>query len=211
MRNYILLLIIITLTASCKEKLEYKYSDKPDILPCSLNDGMLIKEALYSFENYIVANYPYRDLHNINLGYSNYWHTATSDTPPKTDSLNAHTKSILNSLLARKNLWITTNGKITLNPDSELITCIAKNIADKDLKTTFNALISAKTLRSEYFMPAINRRSELFVKDKALATYVALELFYGKLAKLDLTISDQERIEKNKSNSTHDNHDGHNH
>jgi len=206
-----LLIFILLLTFSCEKALEYKHQEKADILPCTFENSELIKEALYEFEDYIIKNYPYRDLHNVFHGYTNYWHVGASDFPPKTDSLSAHAKNIMNTLIQKNILLKKANGKVVLNADTPVASCIADNINEEGLKTTFNALLDANSLRSELFIPAIGRRSDLFVKDKALSTYIALDLFYGKLANTDLTISDKERFDAYRANLDHSNHDGHNH
>ena len=204
-------LLAIILSTSCSD-IDYKHADKPDFLNCDVADSKLIKEAVYDFETYLIENYKYRDLSGLEIAYSNYWTTVASNYPIKTDNLSEHTKAILAKLSEDESLWSTRNGKIVLNQSHPVVACIADNMVNADLKTTFNALLQANSLRSELFIPAMRRDTHLIAQDKVLATYIALELFYARLMDMDLSISDKDRAIKLREQQRQNlNHDGHNH
>ncbi len=183
------------LIMSCNTSIDYKYSNEKDVLVCPLDNKKLIKEAVYAFENYLQQNYFYKDLNDKEIVYSNYWSTIDSKMPPKTDKLDEHTKNILAKFSDIEDLFVNVNGKIVLNQKSDVVSCIASEIQDQDLKTTYNALLKSNALKAELFVPAIRRNTSMIANDKALATYVALEQFYAELLNLDLSLTDRERYE----------------
>ena len=65
--------------------------------------------------------------------------------------------------------------------------CISQNIANPDLKTTFNALLSTNSMSPRLFGAPLVSSYSLALNDKYLAAYVAFDLFYAKLFDVDFT------------------------
>lgn len=185
--------IIIVLTTilfinSCKNNtVEFKYTDKEDLFLCESVNMALIKEALYSFEEDIKNNYPFKRPYSTLNGYATYWSTMTSDRLPKKEAISAHTLALFKLLKEDKELWNTSGDKITLNYNGKLMQCIGENLKDEGFKITFNALLETNSFKSKLFAPIINRKVSKIVNDKTLATYIALDLFYAKLFEMDFT------------------------
>ena len=73
-----------------------------------------------------------------------------------------------------------------LENNSSIIKCISSNIIDKNLKTTFNALISTNSMTPKLFGTPLMTKYRNLINDKYLATYVALDLYYAKLFDVNL-------------------------
>ena len=197
-RTFILLTIITLQFSSCKEqKLEYQYSNKEDLIACSSGDMELIKEAVYAFEDYISKHYTFLG-NTVAEGYHNYLKLLINNRPPASEFFSDHLKEVVTILKNEKDLWEINGSQIRLNYNNELVNCILKNIRDEEIKTTIGVLASSGTLTTEVLGPALYAKKHLMEKeDRALATYVALDMFYTKL----IQMSTPGYVEESKKNS----------
>lgn len=207
MRKLTLCLFTVLMIFSCKDEptLAYKYGSNPDMFECDYGKMDLIKEALYAFEDYIFQHHNFKGPESLERGYANYWAIAMSNRLPFIDKFDDHMKAVVREVLAEEDLWIMSNGKMTLNLYGDLGKCIVDNFQNEDLKKTMESLIETKTFRSDIFVPTVRRKTMQLLNDKAMATYVALDLFYGKLHDMDL-----DNVENNPTPKP-DDHAGHNH
>lgn len=168
--------------SSCKQKaLNYQYSDNEDLVNCSHEHADLIKEAVYTFEDYITKHYTFLGSTTAE-GYNNYLELLFDNRAPAKEYFTEHLMEVVQTLKAEESLWTSSGSKIRLNYDNKLVSCIIENIKDINTKTTLDALISSKTLSVNVLAPFLYDKRLLMAKeDRALATYVALDMFYTKL------------------------------
>ncbi len=182
MKKNILFALVLLLFLSCNQKkLEYQFNDKEDLtFTCEYQNKALIKEALYTFEEYIEKNYAAID-HRTIEGYRSYLHLLYDNSPPASEYFSDHLKDVVNTLLKEEDLWVQEGYNFTLNYNNPFVKCLIENIEDKDIKNTLNILKQTNTLKAEVVAPIFYEKKNLMVKDKALATYVALDMFYAKV------------------------------
>ena len=184
------LIIICSLFAvlGCKQEnaFDYQFADKPATLPCRDANTQLYSEAYYAFEKaimtqlknmhnnpnfnvtpeYAMRNFIVRSRGNINIG----------------DFVTKHSLKVFNEL---KTLHIWNGSKLLNN--SEVTECLSTSISNLETRQTFNALKGAKSLAPELMLANIyTSRAKDQYKDKALMTYVALDLYYARFFELDL-------------------------
>lgn len=192
--NTKLLLILILLTSifNCKKEkkieIAYQFSDKPYSFTCEASDidQTLLKEALYAFEDDILKYYDPRNS-NLNRAYGQFLLATNNKQYIHNRIISPRSRTILERLKQEPKLF--KNGE--LNANNALVQCIAKNIEDKDLKATFNALLEAGSLKSNILASGIMYESKKVLADKSLATFVALDMYYAKIAE-----KDKEKLEK---------------
>jgi hypothetical protein len=105
-----------------------------------------------------------------------------------------HTLKVFEALKQDNDLWNPNNPVSKLNYKSKLMDCISKNIKDNDLKTTLNALLTTNSMTPELYGAPLLSKYRLAITDKALASYIAFDLYYAKLFDVDVT-----QVEKTKS------------
>lgn len=191
--------LVITFTSCKKENTlsEYKFTDKGTALTCNELNSKLYNEALFSFENDILIYYG-RNKPNTSLiqSYNQFVRTAVSGRLKYEDIISTHTLKIFETLKNENDLWDANNPKSNLNYNSALIDCIATNMQNKDLKTTFNALLSTNSMSTKLFGRPLMSNYRYAVSDKYLASYIAFDLFYAKLFNLDLSKVNDEKPEQ---------------
>ncbi len=191
---------------SCKNenKLpEFKYSEKPIALTCNDLNSKLYNEALYSFENDILTFYS-KNKPNPSLiqAYSQFIRNASYGRAKYEDIVSEHTLNIFKALKLDNDLWDANNTKSHLNYNSKVIKCIADNIKDKNLKTTFKALLSTNSMSPKLFAAPLNTKYRNVLSDKFLASYVAFDLFYANLFNVDFSkVNSEKPAEKVNSNN----------
>jgi len=224
MKSTFFKLLVITLTfglVSCKKEntfTDYKYADKPIVVSCEGINSKFYQEALYSFEDDI-QNYYKKNNPNISItqAYSQFMRNSIYGRAKLEEIISAHTIKVFEALKNDDNLWDLNNTKSHLNYKSIAIECISKNILDKSLNTTFNALISTNSMSPKLFGAPLISKYIKTPNDKYLATYIALEFFYAKLLDIDLSKTNLEKSEQKvdfnlvPSKSETDPHAGHNH
>lgn len=187
--NLIAFLLVVTFYGCKKENTltDFKYTDKPDVLVCDGINNKLYKEALYSFEDDILKFYgkgnPNASLTQV---YSQFIRNTIYSRLKYEDIISEHTLKIFEALKNESNLWDANSTKSYLNYNSSIIKCISSNIIDKNLKTTFNALISTNSMTPKLFGTPLMTQYRNLINDKYLATYVALDLYYAKLFDVNL-------------------------
>ncbi len=193
------ILLILTLFTSCKKEAklsEYKYADKL-YFECDGVNSDLLREAVYSFEDDITNYYARNGRQNLSQAYTQAVTAGISGRGKYIEIVSPHTKEIFELLKTNTDLW-NTDGKIkTLNYNHSIVKCIGNNINNADLKTTFNALLSTNSMTPKLYGEAIRRQSNLAVKDKYLATYIALDMYYAKLFDVDLDAPKTEKKQQN--------------
>ena len=186
----ILLSTIILLITACAESntFEYKYADKEDTIKCDnvKINASLFKEALYAFEDELLTNYT-RNTPNLSQSYSIYINTGISGKVPDVNNVSEHTRKVIEALKKEKNLWIVENGKYTLDYNNDLITCLGDNFLNGNLQTTFRALISTNSMCARLFGAPLRTQIRNASRDKYLATFVALDMYYSRLMDIDFS------------------------
>ena len=194
---YITVFLLVVTLASCKKDnsfTDYKYADKPLALPCNDIHSKLYNEALYSFENDILNFYDKDKKSSLLRAYSQFLREAIYHRAQYQNMVSKHTLKVFEALKQDKDLWNTNNPASNLNYNSKLMDCISKNIKDNDLKTTLNALLTTNSMTPELYGAPVLSNYRLAMSDKALASYIAFDLYYAKLFNVDLT-----QVEKNQS------------
>jgi len=193
MKKTILALAICMSFFSCKKDNSsalstYKYADKKQTLSCSNIDTKLFSEAYYAFENAVLIN-----AHNtnrrpgrtVNLDYAFRNFVARSQNNLRVqDYITEETANIF-KVLKKQNIW---NGN-HLNYNADVVKCIEGSILNPQLKQTFKTLHEVNSLNPKLMAAAIygNLKARNKFKDKALMTYVALDMFYAKMHDVDFS------------------------
>ena len=191
MKNYLkltIILLVMVVFTNCKndpQLSQYKYSEKEFQVNCEKIDLDLIKEAVYSFEEDITNYFGQKGTKNLSQAYSRAVNIGVFGRAKYNEITSPHTREIFEILKTDTELWNLVGESKSLNYDHELVKCIANNLTDKDLKTTFNALITTNSMSAKLFGEPLRRKAYLAVKDKNLATYIALDMFYAKLFDVD--------------------------
>lgn len=205
---FIYFVICLTLV-NCKEpqpQFAYKYSDKPIVINCDINHSELFNEAIYNFEAILIENSANESL-SLGKKYSRFISESTRNKTNYNNISNQHALDIFKALKNIEGLWITKNNKLSLNYNHQIFSCIGDNIQDKDLKTTFNALLSTNSMSIRMLKDVLVTKSSKLNTDKYLATFIALELYYSKLSNVDLS----KKEDKSAITEEKDPHAGHNH
>ena len=183
-------LLVITLISCKQEKVfsDYKYADKPAVFNCEGVNSKLLNEALYSFEDDILKHYK-GDKQNFRLdqAYSQLIRNSVFGRLKLEDMVSKHSVEIFEVLKNDNSLWEVNNPKSYLNYNSTTLKCISKNINDTALKTTFDALVATNSMDSKLFGAPLISKYRNTTKDKNLAMYVALDLYYAKMIDLDFS------------------------
>ncbi|MEC3907010.1 hypothetical protein VOI54_08255 [Tamlana sp. 2201CG12-4] len=189
--NFIITFLLVFTLFGCKNPntfSDYKYSNKPKTITCDGVNPKLYNEALYSFEedilNYYKKTNPKSTLVNA---YSQFIRTSIYGKLKYEDIISEHTLKVFEALKDESNLWDAGNPRSYLNYSGSVLKCVSDNIEDQPLKTTFNALLSTNSMSPKLFGTPLLSKYRLALKDKHLATYIALDLFYAKLFKLDFS------------------------
>jgi len=177
-------LLFISFACDQKPKIEFQYSNQPDLFLCSDADMDLVKEAVYVFEDYIKSNYSFLSKDRPE-GYHNYIRLLLDDRSPAREFFNDYLKSFTKYIKEQDELWTEKDGLLKLDYNHPLVTCIINNIQDEQLKNTIDAMITSNTVRPEVIGPLMFRNKHLMVEDRALATYLIFETFYPKLFYMD--------------------------
>ena len=188
--NFIILLLVLTIL-NCKNEStfsDYQYAANPMVLTCGDFNSKLYHEALYSFENDILTFYSKTNKNRSQIqAYNLFIRTAVYGQTKYEDIVSAHTLKVFEALKNVNTLWDANNTKSHLNYNSSIVSCIANNIQDPALKTTFNSLITTNSMSAKLFGAPLISKYRTAIKDKYLATYIALDLFYAKLFDVDFS------------------------
>lgn len=195
----ITILLIFTFF-SCKQQntfSDYKFADKPQAISCEGLNSKLYNEALYSFEDDILSYYKEKKQSSALIqAYSQFLRAAIYGRLKFEDLASKHTLDVFEALKNENDLWDATNTKSHINYNGKAINCIANNIKDENLKTTFGALISTNSMSPKLFGTPLMAKYRNALSDKHLALYVALDLYYSKLFDIDLSQVNLDKPEK---------------
>ena len=189
-----LVTIFTCLGCANSQKENYKYTDKDDLLSCSEVDMVLIKEAVYAFEDFIAKHYTYNNQVNLQEGYLNFLHNANMGLIPKVEFFDDHIRTLFLELKEHTTLWNTNQNSLDYN--GEIIKCISSQIKDKTTQNVYDALTSSNTMRTEIYSASLGQNIETLLADEALRTYVALDMFYAKFLGLDFNLSQEQLIKE---------------
>ncbi|MBR9756507.1 MAG: hypothetical protein GYB39_00345 [Algicola sp.] len=216
------LLSFLACKDTSKTTLNYTYANEENSLKCENIDTKLFTEALLSFEDDITKYYD-NNLNNRNRNYSLFFKNASSNRLKLEEIVSPHSLEVFNALKTEKNLWNQDN---SLNYNHPIFTCIGSKISDKDLSTTFNALVSTNSMRRPLYEAALKNKHHLISQDNFLALYAALDYFYAGIFNIDPTkvteeveVSQEakrleelkEKLKKENETPNNDPHAGHNH
>ncbi|MEY8848396.1 hypothetical protein AB9K26_06255 [Psychroserpens sp. XS_ASV72] len=208
-----LILLSITLV-NCKNEqteLDYKFSEKETFLKCDIENKKLFEEALYNFEDVITKGYPSSN-DNLMYSYRQFTKESTRNMVSFHKIATPHSIDVFEALKNVDGLWYVNDAnEYSLNYKHKIFDCIANNIVDNDLKTTFSALLNTNSMSYRMLKDLLLTYSNRMNSDKHLAMYVALELYYAKLNNVDPTKEDNSVEENIKQNTKVDPHAGHNH
>lgn len=194
MKTQFFKLLLITMAislASCKtekkvEFTDFKYTDKPDAMTCGDMDTKLLKEALYSFEDDIINHYDSQN-RNTSRAYTRLITESTINRLKVEDVISEHSLKVFEALKQDEDLWGLNSSVSKLNYNSQVVDCIADNIKNERLKSTFNALKQTNSLTPKLIGEPIKSSSVQLINDKHLATFVALQYYYAKLFDIDVS------------------------
>jgi hypothetical protein len=190
-RSFILLLIV-SIFFNCKEEKkeitfsDYQYADKQQVLACDNFNSKLLNEALYTFENDLL-NYNNNDNQNLTQAYSQFVRLAIYGNVKYADMVSPHNLTVFEALKKEVALWSINDSKSNLNYNNLVVHCIGNNIQDTGLKTTFNALLSTNSMSPKLFGAPLVSNFRAAAKDRYLAAYIALDLYFAKLIDIDFT------------------------
>lgn len=179
----IVVLFLSTLWYSCKtERTELKYQDKPDIIACENMNYALLKEAFYSFENDLYA-YAKDSLQvDLESAYTRWLYPSQDNTFNIKTLVSPYTVEIFERLkIEEPQLFNLKDPNSNLNYQSTFISCIAQNMNDPDLKTTFNALLNTKSMSPKLFGDALTFNLLKVTRDPYMRYYVVFEYGYGRM------------------------------
>ncbi|WP_460218821.1 hypothetical protein [Psychroserpens sp. MEBiC05023] len=194
-----------------KADVDLIYSLNAKILNCEGLDTALLQEAMMSFERDI-TNFYTPDKPVYSRAYSLFVSQALTNKADYHKMVSEHSKNVFEALKQDESLWTTNPDGSRLNFQHPIFTCIGSQIKDEPLQKTYNALISTNSMSLRMFGDQLKRKTFGMKDDKYLATYVALELFYGKLFSVDFnSVPVEVDYEEASGLKEHTSHDGHNH
>ncbi|NQY28199.1 MAG: hypothetical protein HRT69_01880 [Flavobacteriaceae bacterium] len=190
MKKIVLAAVISISVLSCKKEAitDYKHADEPVSITCEGVDEKLFSEAYYAFENAILTqakNSNRRPNFTITIDNALKNFIARSRGNIRiTDYVTEESLAVFN-LLKTQDIW---NGS-QLKSKAEITECIGNSISNKIIKGTFNTLRSVESLTPKLMVSAItdNRAIRGQYRDKALMTYVALDMYYAKFFDTDFS------------------------
>ncbi|WP_166968000.1 hypothetical protein [Yeosuana marina] len=186
---YIATFLFVCTLISCKKETftDYKFADKPIALPCNNLDSKLYNEALLSFEKDILNFFGKDNKTNLRISYSRFLRLASYNRVDYKKIVSEHSLKVFEAIKNDTDLWETNNTATHLNYHGKLMDCISKNVKSADLKTTLNALLTTNSMSAKLFSAPIASNYNAVINDKALACYVAFDLYYAKLFDVDFS------------------------
>ncbi|NNL15042.1 MAG: hypothetical protein HKO81_00190 [Flavobacteriaceae bacterium] len=197
--KYTFSFVLLLFLTSCKQNpqlSEYKYMKREFEFNCKYNNMNLLKEAVIAFEHDITDYYIVSQRKNLAQAYGRTMRYALNSRIKYEEFISRHTWDIFNILKLDRKLWNTNGQNASLNYDHEIVKCLADNITNKDLKTTFNALLSTGSMSKELFGEPLRRKSAQAIFDKHMATYIALDIFYAGLFNVDPIVLEESIVKR---------------
>ncbi|WP_047546508.1 hypothetical protein [Psychroserpens sp. Hel_I_66] len=190
---------------------DYKFPSVEKLVDCPDTNSGLYQEAVQSFEEDL-ANFYTPETPVLSRAYSLFVSQALANKADYKNIVSDHSKKVLEALKQEKGLWKPGQDGSNIDFSHPIFKCIANRINDEPLRKTFSALVDTNSMSLRMFGDQLRRKTFGMKDDKYLATYVALELYYGRLYDMDLSkdaANTEEPIQND--NTDHDSHDGHNH
>lgn len=225
-KSTLILLTLSLLGCQNESRITYKYTEQPDFILCEIDNKNLYNEAIHSFEADI---FKYFDKSNRAplRAYKKFTSFALNGKLNIEDIASEHSLYLAKQLKKEAQLWHKTKASRTLNYSGILMECIVNNIIDKDLKTTFNALLSTNSIQRNTILTPIKNNSFQLLTDSSLKAFVAFEYYYSALMDIEasqLTVKDKSNTDRTSGDFNHkptlelkqephlkDIHEGHNH
>ena len=160
---------------------DYKYTDTENPLSCTDVDTKLYNEALLSFEDDIVKAFNSRN-DDARIAYSSFFRSLQRNSVDFQEVASPHTMKIFEALKNQPNLWNDDN---TLNYNADIFKCLSSNFKDQSLATTFNALVQTNSMRFDLIAAPLQKHIKNANTDRYLAAYIALDMYYDNLFKVD--------------------------
>ena len=191
----IIKILVITLfiatIQSCKEPLEYKFQDKPQLVDCPGASKALMHEALYSFQEDIGAYYNKHS--DYRKGTTNYYVEAYmqfvyfgfSGEAKFDEIVSPHSLKILKKLREIDGLWTTGSTKSNLNYHHEFVNCLFENVADEGMRERLLSLRQVDYLSPDMIAEPMRVEVLKVVGDSHLAMYMMLDAYYQYLINYD--------------------------
>lgn len=195
---------------NCKKEPEliYKYKGKAALVNCVSPDKALLEEALFSFEEDLLNFYDPEN-RNYNQAYNRFISAYRLQKLELSSMVSEHSIEVFNTLKKNTALWNIGDKNGNLNHSLDIYKCIGEHITDQDIKETYNALINANSMSYRMIAEPLRRASYSLGKDKYLATFVALDMYYANLFDVDLTITKAKAFEKEKTTKQNDGENSH--
>ncbi len=179
-----LLLPLFIISCTNGSKLDYKYSDKEQVILCENENNALLNEMLYNFEEDIYQHNPTPTKTRVNA-YGQYIYRGMTGSSLYSDIATPHALAIRDQLIA-ENILITNGTKSNLNYEHPAVQCIINNIEDHDIKTTINALMEVNSMDPAMFNSRLRNFGRQAEKNRYQASYIALDSYYQNLVGLTL-------------------------
>ncbi|WP_053992263.1 hypothetical protein [Mangrovimonas sp. TPBH4] len=189
------------------------YANRNEIKLCNTKDSLLLNEALQSFETDLLDTYG-DEKKNSNRAYTQFFNAVRTKRIDYTVMVSDHTKEVMEALKTQPGLWATDGTEYHLNYNSPIVECVRTNMAESGFKTTFNALLDTNSMSYRMYGEAIRKQTTILSKDKYLALFVALDIYYAKLFNVNFTKAEgaASNIDFNAAPpKKEDSHEGHNH
>ena len=184
-RIILLAMTIVLGLGSCGESIEYKYTNRDHVVTCEGMDQDLMNEALYSFEDNIAKatpnnNYGVGSPLYYSFGYASYIYRGVMGESDYQKIASQHTQKLAKAI-AKEPIWTGTKPNIKLDYTSPFVSCLVENVAQEDLKRTFDNLKSANTMDIKLMINIFMKEVGQTATDRDLAVIVALDTFYRHL------------------------------
>lgn len=199
---------------------DYKYANETEnVLKCDGIDTKLYHEALLSFEDDIVKAYNSRN-NDPRVAYTTFFRTHLGNRVNFQEVVSPHSMKVFEALKGQPDLWNSDN---SINYNAAIFECLSSNFKNQSLATTFNALVETNSMRLDLIGAPLQKEMKNASSDRYLSTYIALDMYYANLFKVDPTkVTEKPDVEENtlqttpskptlKQKASDDPHAGHNH
>ncbi|OMP30469.1 hypothetical protein [Mangrovimonas sp. DI 80] len=188
------------------------YANRNEIKLCNSKDSLLLNEALQSFETDLLDTYG-DEKKNSNRAYTQFFNAVRTKRIDYTTMASDHTKEVLGALKTQQGLWVTDGTEYHLNYNNPIVECVSTNMTESGFKTTFKALLDTNSMSYRMYGEAIRKQTTVLNKDKYLALFVALDMYYAKMLNIDFSkVEAASNVDFNQTPpKQEDNHEGHNH
>ena len=179
-----ILFCLLIWSCNMGSKPEFKQANRPDLFDCPEADMELIKEAVYTFEDYLGEGYGFLSK-GSKEGYANYIKLLVDDRAPAKEFFDDHLVAMRDYLLEQDEFWTEKNGLLHLNYDHPLVGCALDEILDDQLRENIKSLVASNTVSPKLMAPLLFRKRNDLPFDRGLGTYICFEFFFPKLFEME--------------------------